>query len=649
EEQYEEVCRQIDTLTRHKQLSQTVSELTLRKMGIERETEQILKNTYELEQKDKEIAMHNEEHRYDMAITDSDLESLTEQRDKLKEELKGHTYTAPHDGYVTFVKDFSRSNYVESYENIVVVSDYDDLYIETSAVTTAKYQYGEYKSKWTYIDGKKVNIVEHPYTPAELSYAEGISKTPYQAFDPVGAKPKMGCNQMLFFMDGDSEEKLVVGNDSISRENGESFVYVKNAAGEPEKRAVELGATDGLYTEVISGVTEGEPVYYTNQYLPPSKYETFEAGLSEYAEQARSITATFAYPYSQIILAPAAGIYHAESIGTQVSEGAVLGSIISSQGLLEAEGARIELSKLDRNNRRGLNNYEAERVALVNAQKEVENVDAPDLSDGIDVEMGSNDDAIRSLRHIKTRLGIDMEILNQTEEARKKDYESDRKALLSRYQKLQKNASGDGLNVLAPAEGKVDYIFVKSGDEVYKGGFLMTLMQRGEDEGFTRLYIALPGGGSRNSANGMPVLGQNVTAKNEEKQWTGTCIGVNGRDKRFMLFTRDGKQCATYSAAFTRNNVENQFYVRLEGNMTADDLKGLEVNYPQKRFDNVIVLPANSVKEEYNMYSDTTKYYVWKMENNQVVKEYVNVYETEATPGVYYVLLGVNEKDTLLK
>ncbi len=649
-EEYEEVIRQIEQLTRHKAMAGDVSELTLEKLGIERETEQILNDLYELEKKDTEIALQKEEYRYDMAITDSDLKALTERRDKLKKELDSRTYTAPHDGYVTFIKDFCKTNYVETCENIVVISDYEDLYIEATGVASNRYRYADYQSKWTYLDGQKVEITEHPYSPEELSYAEGAGKNPFQSFDPVRGKLSLGSNLILFFLNGDSEEKLAVGNDSINRENGEDFVYVRNASGEPEKRIVELGATDGLYTEVKSGLTEGENVFYTNQYLPPSQYETIEASLEDYYEEDASKSAHIAYPYPNFVIAGASGIFHGGKEARSVEKMEAVGSIITSEGVLASEEARVALSKLERNRLRERFRYEADRTNMMEAAKAIEGVDAPDPTIDVDVEMPTtNNEAIRSLRHLKKRMGIDMNILDRVEQTAKLDYESNRKALLSRYQKLQKNATGDGIEVLSPVDGKIEYVLVKDGDEVMKGSFLMSVMSRGKLGGSTILYVAMPEGGTGSRVHNTPLIGQKVMAKKGDKTWTGTCIGINGNDSRFLVFTRNGKQYATYSAPFVKNTVRYQFYLKMDGEMTEEDTKELEVTFYGKHFENVIVIPTLAVREEYNMYSDTTKYYVWKLENDQIVKEYVNVYKTDVASGLCYVMSGVKEKDKLLK
>ncbi|MBR4760163.1 MAG: hypothetical protein IK078_08475, partial [Lachnospiraceae bacterium] len=174
-------------------------------------------------------------------------------------------------------------------------------------------------------------------------------------------------------------------------------------------------------------------------------------------------------------------------------------------------------------------------------------------------------------------------------------------------------------------------------------------MSRGSANGYTILYVSMPEGGTGVKVRYNPLIGQKVVARKEGKEWTGTCIGVNGNAERFMLFTRNGKQYTTFSAPFAKNSVPYQFYLKMEDDLTEEDVKEMEVTFEGKHFEDVIVIPSLAVREEYNMYSDTTKYYVWKLENDQIVKEYVKVYRTAAASGLCYIMDGVKEKDKILK
>ena len=70
---------------------------------------------------------------------------------------------------------------------------------------------------------------------------------------------------------------------------------------------VKLGVSDGYYTEVISGLEEGEMVHYKNNAAVPLKYEIAEIGLSDYAENCETGFVSISNPYSRIYTADYAG------------------------------------------------------------------------------------------------------------------------------------------------------------------------------------------------------------------------------------------------------------------------------------------------------------------------------------------------------
>ena len=55
------------------------------------------------------------------------------------------------------------------------------------------------------------------------------------------------------------------------------------------------------------------------------------------------------------------------------------------------------------------------------------------------------------------------------------------------------------------------------------------------------------------------------------------------------------------------------------------------------------------VKVEVAQLSGNEKYYVWKVIDGEIVKEYVDVYHPEAATKVKYILNGVEAGDTILK
>ena len=103
-----------------------------------------------VEDSDKKLALLNEDKRYNSAVSDYKISKYAEARDELSEEIGEATLVAEHSGYVTFIKDISDSDMAAAYENVVVISDMEDLYIECSSIPVKLYKYADFDEKYTY-------------------------------------------------------------------------------------------------------------------------------------------------------------------------------------------------------------------------------------------------------------------------------------------------------------------------------------------------------------------------------------------------------------------------------------------------------------------------------------------------------------------
>ena len=232
----------------------------------------------------KEIKKEQENRRYSLAETDAAIASVNKQITELKKNRNGMTFTAPHDGMVTYLRDISSSTYVSANENIAVISDFDVLYIEADIITKS-YQYEDYAEKYIMADGKKVPVEEIDYSSAELSYADNMGIYPAVRFSAEGVRLEPGATVPIYFVKNSSPDVLAVGNDSVYTEDEESYCYVKGADGQKEKRTIELGMKDSLYSEVLSGLSEGEMVYYDSTSVIPVKYREYTARTGDYVEE----------------------------------------------------------------------------------------------------------------------------------------------------------------------------------------------------------------------------------------------------------------------------------------------------------------------------------------------------------------------------
>ena len=642
EEQITSIQNDIESLTRQRENTKNVSDETLKKLDFEKKVEEYLENTEGINQKTKDILIEQENQRFNLAVIDNQLSEKRSALAKLEEKTENYTFTAPCSGKVTFVKDVSKSNAIEAYENIVVISDMNDLYIETDEINLERFGKENYISKWTYIDGKRMDIVEHDYSNEEISYAASVKKNPPMAFDVPGASLTLGVDIMICCMTTDSTPKIVVGNDSINFDNGDYFVYIKKAQGENEKRIIELGETDGLYTEVKSGLSEGELVFYQNTVLIPKEYKTEVASLGDYREESNTDVVSMAYPYNKIYTAEVGGTYRKIQDVGNASGGDALFSIESSVGLAELQEVRDSIESLDNERTKAAREYQYKKNEIEDDLK------GADLFGPKD--MATDTDAVRKTLYHAEIKECELNILEYQEDYERREYAAKRAIKEADYEKLKKGTEkGDGRSdyvEYSDGRGYVNFLPYSDKMAVEKDSFVLTEQVRGNDNGKTKLLVYMKQDALSNPTNAK--IGEKVTLRQEDKVWTGTCIGMNGNLSRYCLFTRDGRPRVTYSKPFEKN-IQYQFYLEMDSEVSEMDLVKSSITFNGCDIRDVVVIPASALKTEIAALSKESKYYVWKVENEEIVKEYVEVYNPNAPTSVKYILNGVEPGDIVLK
>ena len=177
--------------------------------------------------------------------------------------------------------------------------------------------------------------------------------------------------------------------------------------------------------------------------------------------------------------------------------------------------------------------------------------------------------------------------------------------------------------------------------------YIMTEQYRKEEDGYTRMHVIVDSK-DPSMPNAMPKIGEDITLFNKEHSWDGKCLGINGSEERFILFTQGEQEYSTYSKPFFKG-VEFQFDFRIEDEISKDDLEGAKVRFYGKDMRQVVVVPSPCVRTEYDQLAQKDLYYVWKIENGEIVKEYVTIYETTVATGTTYIMDGVEVGDKLLK
>lgn len=339
--------------------------------------------------KEFEVSLNTleENNRYDKLLFSYQTGKLEEQIKSLDEVIKEGTVRARHAGYVTYIKDITASNMVQPLENIVIVSDYKDVYVELSDITVDLEQYTKCEYIYTLINGKRYTISDMVYTVQELAKAKAMQQYPKLAYRlPEGVKQEVGARIPVCFCRQDKSHVLKVGRDSLYQEGDRYFVYVKTDESDMERRDVKLGEMDTNYAEVLSGLSEGELVYYKSSAVLPAGAKEYKIELSDYSQPV-VLTSGFRtadereYP----IYARQEGVVTSVKVQetAQVKKGDLLAVVRVGEGASALKAAENEIKQLDAEHRDSTEEYRQKKKDLLKRLKEAKNAVSDEETDGL--------------------------------------------------------------------------------------------------------------------------------------------------------------------------------------------------------------------------------------------------------------------------
>ena len=596
-----------------------------------------------------EKATNAENNRYDNLLYEHQIADTREEIEEKQEISDNNTMVARHSGYVTYVKDISTSYQVEASENVVIISDYDDAYIEISDEEVSTKGYSSYNMMYTIIDGTRYDITEYKYTNEELATAQSNKTYPCVRFklaDASGSLLTVGNLAPLYFSASDVSNVLIIGNDSLQEEGENYFVYVKNESGEKERRDIVIGAYDDNYTEVVSGLSEGEMVCYTSDVMVPSEYSEYEVALGDLRVTVSADEQTLKPISYKTYEAPVSGECTLINVnkGDAVNEGDLLFTIDSGGGSAELLQMENEIKSAVNDYNDSLASYNDEITSISNEIKEYQNgtkqegyttdTATPSDAEAETEEGGTGDNTL----YMTKRLNCDLNIAKYNKELLTLNYNSQMDSLNSSYEELKENNDGSGnVSVYAESSGTVEEIYYVTGNNVEAGAYMISI---GSD---SDMKIAV----TVDEGDGM-LINQRITfVSNEDEsvKITGRCIGSNINSSKVYITTINDKVYITSTTAYGLQC----YYVEVDDDSYYDAPESYKAAYDTMTLENVITVPSSLIYTETNKTNGKVYNYVWKVYDGELIKQYVQIDETLKDVSNTCILSGVSEGDILAR
>ena len=592
-------------------------------------TEQTEKNESTDEDYNTQIATEQENQRYDKQLHEYRVQKINEQMASYQQIVDDGMLKAAHSGLVTYTKKLTEGRSAAVYENIVIVSDTDDLVLDIKDTAINEYKYSDYDKKYVIVDGEKYDVTESQYTSEVLVLSKINNRYPDVCVESR-EKLFLTAGQMypVYFEKTKADHTLVVGKDSIYKDGDTRYVYVKNNEGGREKRIITTGESDENYTQVTEGLKEGELVYYNSTDQVPTKYSKYTVTRSDFdianygvqysRSDAGTITETCDYE-GQIV-----------SVNVKQDDTVEKGMLLYVVDTGEGKAAITEAKNaIDSEN-------ESYAQKLADFDKQVK-----DLS-----EENNRQDEKPDTAYDEQQLKLNLQLLDLQKKLAGADHTYQLSQLQSAYDSISAGNDGKGnISVYAKNDGKVSKVSVKAGDNVEEGADILQITGNSTDV----LLVQVKDSNSyKVCTDNIADVGERVSLELDGTTIYGSCIGFAGygREAQKGYINQDDK--GVHITGNTDSGYGNAaFYIKLD-NGIPDDLTGASaVKFSYVSFKKVVVVPTSIIHKQVNpMDKDDISYYVWKIDGDSVVKQQVILSDYTSGSNTL-VLYGIDEGDEI--
>ena len=598
-------------------------------------TEQTDKNESTDEDYNTQIATEQENQRYDKQLHEYRVQKINEQIALYQQLVDDGTLKAAHSGLVTYTKKLTEGRSAAAYENIVIVSDTDDLVLDIKDTAINEYKYSDYDKKYVIVDGEKYDVTESQYTSEVMVLSKINNRYPDVCVESR-EKPSLTAGQMypVYFEKTKANQALVVGKDSIYKDGDTRYVYVKNDEGGREKRIITTGESDENYTQVTEGLKEGELVYYNSTDQVPTKYSKYTVTRSDFdianygvqysRSDAGTITETCDYE-GQIV-----------SVNVKQDDTVEKGMLLYVVDTGEGKAAITEAKNaIDSEN-------ESYAQKLADYDKQVK-----DLSEGgSSAEENNRQDEKPDTAYDEQQLKLNLQLLDLQKKLAGADHTYQLSRLQSAYDSISAGNDGKGnISVYAKKDGKVSKVSVKAGDNVEEGADILQITGNSTD---VLLVQVKESNSYKVYKDNIADVGERVSLELDGTTIYGSCIGFAGygREAQKGYINQDDK--GVHITGNTDSGYGNAaFYIKLDNGIPDDLTRASAVKFSYVSFKKVVVVPTSIIHKQVNpMDKDDISYYVWKIDGDSVVKQPVILSDYTSGSNTL-VLYGIDEGDEI--
>ena len=139
EAQLKTLTDSVEEMTEQKKCISEVFEKQIEQLGYQKKQYKENGDKDSAKSIDNDIAIEKENFRYDKAVIDNNIAAAQKNIADIKDEMAKLTFTARHDGFVSYITPVYDGEMLSANETVAVISDEKELYIETPDMSVGDY------------------------------------------------------------------------------------------------------------------------------------------------------------------------------------------------------------------------------------------------------------------------------------------------------------------------------------------------------------------------------------------------------------------------------------------------------------------------------------------------------------------------------
>ena len=180
-------------------------------------------------------------------------------------------------GSVAAARDVGKGDYISEKDKVIAIGDPERKLLKCQYInkTTAANAVDIY----ALVDGRRLEIVYQPMDAEEYTRLSSLKETIYSTFELAEDTEDVSVGDfgVVVVVNDLRENVLSVPQNAVHTDAEGSFVYVMKGEGSMAV-SVTTGMSDGVYTEILSGIQEGDCVLAAESMVPGEKRYTVKKG-----------------------------------------------------------------------------------------------------------------------------------------------------------------------------------------------------------------------------------------------------------------------------------------------------------------------------------------------------------------------------------